>query len=460
MAGCLKNEFIKLKSKLLPFAVLTLVLAGIMVLHLCVDVRTEFAENLQLYKNGEEAYVSSEKLIQRMEQRISERRKSAAALRKQGKNDEADALDRRADLEEKECLNYYRDLAGRGVADGSWQYDCVDSRYSALARGENALAEGFEKALKENDSKTYLQNMCESLREPNDELELRRYYRYSFLLETGCDIDKTANVSRASQYAHNMALIDGGAREEEAETLKTENEWLKAAARNNAGEPEKNVSFFYVASQSVLTVQLPLTGMLGVFAAAAVFGPDRKRKKVPAIYLLPAGRIKTNVSKLVTAAILSIGGLVLYSAICLVPILILGKDSMFEAVFAVVLGNAGFCTPIAIYLLMILALIPAPVLVISFTFFAVAITRNTPVSVALGMVFAISLLVCRIVEMIHPVARYWLRYTAVSVADWTPFVVAVDTAAGQSFLWTAVFFALHGAFFAALGLVLEKYSED
>ncbi|MBP5666504.1 MAG: hypothetical protein J6X87_09525 [Clostridia bacterium] len=460
MAGCLKNEFIKLKNKLLPFAVFIIVLSGIMVLHLCTDVRDEFSVTLQLYKNAEKAVVTPEQLIEKDEKRISKWRSNAEKLRNAGNADEADKLSKSADFEESERLAYYKILAGQGVGGGKWQYDCVDARCAALARGESDLAAGFENALKENDPGLFLRNMCESFKEPADDLELLRYNNYSFLLETGCDPDKKANVSRAAQYAQNMLLLAAGGREEEIQKLNEENEWLKEAARHNAGDPKTNASFFYTASQSVQLIQIPLAGMIGVFAAAAVFGVDRKRKKIPAIYLLPAGRVKTNVAKLLAAVILSAFGLALYSLICLLAVLILGKGSMFETVFAVLLGKPTFCTPLAVFILNAPALIPVAVLAVSFVFFAVAITRNTPVSVVAGMLFAISFFACKLVQMLHPSSRYWLRYSVFSVADWTPFVVAVNAAPGQSFLWTAVSFTLHAAFFISLGLVLEKYSED
>ncbi|MCR5056653.1 MAG: hypothetical protein K6B54_07045 [Clostridia bacterium] len=92
-----------------------------------------------------------EKIIESTEKRISEYRKTAEKQRKQKDLDGAEAAEKAADREEKELLSYYKDLLEKGFATEGWQYDCVESRYIALGRGEDpTVIEGFDRALKEN----------------------------------------------------------------------------------------------------------------------------------------------------------------------------------------------------------------------------------------------------------------------------------------------------------------------
>ncbi len=461
MTGCLKNEFIKLKNKLLPFAVLVIVISGITASHLCMDVRTLWTI-YSSYFEGEDAMTwTPEKIIESTEKSISEYRKTAEKQRKQKDLDGAEAAEKAADREEKELLSYYKDLLEKGFATVGWQYDCVESRYIALGRGEDpTVIEGFDRALKENDCRAYLQAKCDTLKDSVDGVDLTDYYEYSFLLETGANPDNKANRSRASKYASNLFRIQLSKTADEADKLNAENESLKEATRRNAGDPDRNAAFYYIRSHDLHDIQFALMGIIGVFAAAAVFGVDRKRKKTPAVYLLPVSRTKTNAAKLLTALMLSIGGLILYSVIILVTVLFFSEGSMFETVYVVAFGKTVFCTPFTVLVLYTLASIPVLALVISFMFFAVAITKNTPVSVVLGIALSVSFFAFRVVELNHPGSRYWLRNSIFSVSDWAHFIAADSVETGQSFLWSAVSLTLHLAFFISLGLLLENHSED
>ena len=460
MTGCLKNEFIKLKNKLLPFAVLVIVISGITAAHLCMDVRTLWTIYSANFEGGNAMTWTPEKIIESTEKRISEYRKTAEKQRKQKDYSSAEASEKAADQTEKELLSYYKDLLKKGFTTVGWQYDCVDSRYSALARGEDLLAEDFDRALKENDYRAYLQAKCDTLKDSVDGVDLMDYYEYSFLLETGANPDNKANRIRASKYASNLYRIQLSKTADEADKLNAENESLKEATRRNAGNPDRNAALFHIRSHDLHDIQLALMGIIGVFAAAAVFGVDRKRKKTPAVYLLPVSRTKTNAAKLLTALMLSIGGLILYSVIILVTVLVLSEGSMFETVYVVAFGKTIFCTPFTVLVLYILASIPVLALVISFMFFAVAVTKNTPVSVVLGIALSVSFFAFRVVELNHPGSRYWLRNSIFSVSDWAHFIAADSIETGQSFLWSAVSLTLHLAFFISLGLLLENHSED
>jgi len=461
MTGCLKNEFIKLKNKLLPFAVLVIVISGITASHLYMDVRALWTLYSSNSEGGDAMTWTPEKIIESTEKSISEYRKTAEKQRKQKNLAGAEAAEKAADRKEKELLSYYKDLLEKGFATVGWQYDCVESRYIALGRGEDpTVIEGFDRALKENDYMAYLQAKRDTLKDSVDGVDLMDYYEYSFLLETGANPDNEANRSRASKYASNLYDIQLSKTADEADKLKAENESLKEATRRNAGDPDRNAALFYIRSHDLHDIQLALMGIIGVFAAAAVFGVDRKRKKTPAVYLLPVSRTKTNAAKLLTALMLSIGGLLLYSVIILVTVLFLSEGSMFETVYVVAFGKTIFCTPFTVLVLYTLASIPVLALVISFMFFAVAVTKNTPVSVVLGIALSVSFFAFRVVELNHPGSRYWLRNSIFSVSDWAHFIAADSIETGQSFLWSAVSLTLHLAFFISLGLLLENHSED
>ncbi len=175
MTGCLKKEFIKLKNKLLPFAVLVIVISGITAAHLCMDVRALWTLNSSRFEGGDAMTWPPEKIIESTEKSISVYRKTAEKQRKQKDLDGAEAAEKAADREEKELLSYYKDLLEKGFATVGWQYDCVESRYIALVRGEDpTVIEGFDRALKENDYRAYLQAKCDTLKDSVDGVDLRQ----------------------------------------------------------------------------------------------------------------------------------------------------------------------------------------------------------------------------------------------------------------------------------------------
>ena len=464
MYGCVKNEFVKFSNKWLPLMALVIVLSLVLIFHLVTDVTREYKEKITLYEAGtgdEECEGLIDKHIEYYKKEASELRTKADLLLKGGNEEAAKALLDNADFDEQVIIPRYDSLLAKGITAAMWQCACTNEAISALARGEKDLRNSFDEALDKNDYLLYLQTMCDSLKDPKDDLELLQYYLYSFLLETGSVPDKnTDNWSRAMKYQDNMYSILNTGSETEKQKLMAENEWLIEAAKHNAGDPGINAALVYITGMTTAPLALSSAGLIGVLSAAAVFGVDRKRKKIPAVYLLPVSRIKINISKLLTSFIVSFAGITVYSLIYLISALVFSGKSMFETVFIMLLGRPVFCTPFSVFLLMTLALLPVTVLVITFVFFIFSLTKNTPVAALSGVAVSILLFVFKIRILNGGGEVYWLRYSLVSVPDWTPFILNSLAAPDQSFLRTAVSFVIHVIVFVLLGLVLERYSED
>lgn len=464
VVGCLKNEFKKLSNKRILVPVLALALSFVMVLHLVVDVDRVFKENLELRENGRsEAQFTGliERMVDSFKEEVSELRAKAETLAKSGRDGEAKKLLDNADFDEQIIIPRYNALLENGIDASMWQYECTYAAIRAISGGEKELTDRFERALDDDDYMLFLQAMCDSLKDPNDDLELGRLYKYLFLLETESIPDKKSeNWFRADRYSQNKRALLRTDSEAEKKKLIAENEWLVEAAKRNAGNPDANPALFCITEMTTIALMLSSVGLIGVFSAVAVFGVDRKRKRIPAVYLLPVSRSRINLSKLLAAFIASAAGVAVYLLIYLVSLLFLAGKSTFETVFILLLGRSFFCTPFTVFAVMVLAMIPVLVLVISFVFFIAALTKNVPVAAVSGVVVSVLFFVFKIRVYNGGDEVYWLRYGIVSVADWTPFVLNSQAAPGQSFVWTVIAFALHAVVFVLLGLVLERYSED
>ncbi len=464
MIGCLKNEFIKFKNKWIPLGVLIVALSLIMILHIISDVRNDFAAKIQQHENsiGTEVFAGAiEKRIDNLKTEVADLRSKAEVLIKNGEAEKAQILLDNADFDEREVIPRYCKLLEHSVNAAMWQCECTNEVISAIANDNEEVRIVFQKALDDNDYMLYLQTMCDMLKEPEDDLELMTYFRYAFLLETKSVPDKnTQNWSRATKYQSNMYELMNSGSDEEKQKLLLENEWLIEAAKHNASNPDVNAAMVCITGISTLISEISSVGLIGVFSAAVIFGVDRKRKKIPPVYLLPASRSSVILSKLLASFFVSIVGTLSYSLIFGVSALVFSGKSMFETVFIVLLGKSVFCTPFSVFLIVSLAMIPTVILVISFVFFVISLTKNTPAAAVSGVVLSILLSVFRIRLLNGGDEAYWFKYSIVSVSDWTPFVLNSLPVSGQSFLWTSLSFLLHVLVLVIIGLLIESRSED
>lgn len=462
MSGCIKNEFIKLRNKSAVLLILTLVLIGGLIVHLVFDVVPYCETVLEWYENGRKLGRSVSNELEFHETEVENLRTEAAKAAAKGQTEKAEAMLKMADDVEQVDIPRLENLLELGVTGtASWKYQ--SSFYAGVMyyRGNKEMMDLFDKAVSEDDHKLFLRTVCRYLEESDDPLELLDYYCYSFLLETDSVPDKnTDNWSRASRYADNVYAISISDSEEETNRLTLENEYLYKAAALHAGEAGENPSIIYIKESVTIDVLIVSASLLGVASAGAVFGVDRKRKKIPAVYLLPVSRTRTNLSKMICAAAAGYACVVLFFAAFFISAVIFGGGSLFETVYMIFMGRPVFCTPFGIMGMLLVAMLPVVVLAVLFVFFFVALTKKAPLAVVMGVILSVLYFVYRVRVFNKAGEVYWLKYSIVSVSDWTPFILETERAPEQSFLWTVVAFALHAIIFTVLGLFIENHSED